>query len=88
MQNLKVFEGSLRLAQKCANLFPEFNWQAVKVLSLLVFIDFQSIWRVEWALFLCEKIGGACNMANITQEFDTIAAISTPPGEGAISIVR
>ncbi len=27
-------------------------------------------------------------MANITQEFDTIAAISTPPGEGAISIVR
>ncbi|EPH67981.1 hypothetical protein D922_00098 [Enterococcus faecalis 06-MB-DW-09] len=25
MQNLKVFEGSLRLAQKCANLFPEFN---------------------------------------------------------------
>lgn len=25
---------------------------------------------------------------NITQEFDTIAAISTPPGEGAISIVR
>jgi len=43
---------------------------------------------VEWALFLCEKIGGASNMANITQEFDTIAAISTPPGEGAISIVR
>jgi len=43
---------------------------------------------VEWALFLCEKIGGVCNMANITQEFDTIAAISTPPGEGAISIVR
>ncbi|MHC5250042.1 tRNA uridine-5-carboxymethylaminomethyl(34) synthesis GTPase MnmE [Enterococcus sp. LJL90] len=27
-------------------------------------------------------------MANITLEFDTIAAISTPPGEGAISIVR
>lgn len=27
-------------------------------------------------------------MAEITQEFDTIAAISTPPGEGAISIVR
>jgi tRNA modification GTPase len=27
-------------------------------------------------------------MASITQEFDTIAAISTPPGEGAISIVR
>ena len=27
-------------------------------------------------------------MVNITQEFDTIAAISTPPGEGAISIVR
>ncbi len=25
---------------------------------------------------------------NITSEFDTIAAISTPPGEGAISIVR
>lgn len=25
---------------------------------------------------------------NITMEFDTIAAISTPPGEGAISIVR
>ncbi|MGX6979277.1 tRNA uridine-5-carboxymethylaminomethyl(34) synthesis GTPase MnmE [Vagococcus elongatus] len=25
---------------------------------------------------------------NITKEFDTIAAISTPPGEGAISIVR
>ncbi len=27
-------------------------------------------------------------MAKFTQEFDTIAAISTPPGEGAISIVR
>lgn len=27
-------------------------------------------------------------MVSITQEFDTIAAISTPPGEGAISIVR
>lgn len=27
-------------------------------------------------------------MAEITQEFDTIAAISTPPGEGAIAIVR
>ncbi|ANK60610.1 tRNA uridine-5-carboxymethylaminomethyl(34) synthesis GTPase MnmE [Loigolactobacillus backii] len=27
-------------------------------------------------------------MANTTSEFDTIAAISTPPGEGAISIVR
>lgn len=27
-------------------------------------------------------------MAEITMEFDTIAAISTPPGEGAISIVR
>lgn len=27
-------------------------------------------------------------MANTTTEFDTIAAISTPPGEGAISIVR
>lgn len=27
-------------------------------------------------------------MAEITKEFDTIAAISTPPGEGAISIVR
>lgn len=27
-------------------------------------------------------------MAQIIQEFDTIAAISTPPGEGAISIVR
>jgi tRNA modification GTPase len=27
-------------------------------------------------------------VAEITQEFDTIAAISTPPGEGAISIVR
>ena len=27
-------------------------------------------------------------MNNITKEFDTIAAISTPPGEGAISIVR
>lgn len=27
-------------------------------------------------------------MTEITQEFDTIAAISTPPGEGAISIVR
>lgn len=27
-------------------------------------------------------------MAEIIQEFDTIAAISTPPGEGAISIVR
>lgn len=27
-------------------------------------------------------------MSNITKEFDTIAAISTPPGEGAISIVR
>ena len=27
-------------------------------------------------------------MGEITQEFDTIAAISTPPGEGAISIVR
>ncbi|MFV0558897.1 MAG: tRNA uridine-5-carboxymethylaminomethyl(34) synthesis GTPase MnmE [Enterococcus sp.] len=27
-------------------------------------------------------------MAGIIQEFDTIAAISTPPGEGAISIVR
>ncbi|MGX7031250.1 tRNA uridine-5-carboxymethylaminomethyl(34) synthesis GTPase MnmE [Vagococcus zengguangii] len=25
---------------------------------------------------------------NVTKEFDTIAAISTPPGEGAISIVR
>lgn len=27
-------------------------------------------------------------MVEVTQEFDTIAAISTPPGEGAISIVR
>jgi len=27
-------------------------------------------------------------VAEITKEFDTIAAISTPPGEGAISIVR
>lgn len=27
-------------------------------------------------------------MANTTSEFDTIAAISTPPGEGAIAIVR
>ncbi|MDR1567800.1 MAG: tRNA uridine-5-carboxymethylaminomethyl(34) synthesis GTPase MnmE, partial [Streptococcaceae bacterium] len=27
-------------------------------------------------------------MGNIIQEFDTIAAISTPPGEGAISIIR
>ncbi|MGX7014266.1 tRNA uridine-5-carboxymethylaminomethyl(34) synthesis GTPase MnmE [Vagococcus silagei] len=27
-------------------------------------------------------------MVSITNEFDTIAAISTPPGEGAISIVR
>ncbi|MBS7575916.1 MULTISPECIES: tRNA uridine-5-carboxymethylaminomethyl(34) synthesis GTPase MnmE [unclassified Enterococcus] len=27
-------------------------------------------------------------MSNIIKEFDTIAAISTPPGEGAISIVR
>ncbi|MDR0922492.1 MAG: tRNA uridine-5-carboxymethylaminomethyl(34) synthesis GTPase MnmE [Lactobacillales bacterium] len=27
-------------------------------------------------------------MQNVTMEFDTIAAISTPPGEGAISIVR
>ena len=27
-------------------------------------------------------------MQSATMEFDTIAAISTPPGEGAISIVR
>ena len=27
-------------------------------------------------------------MANTVTEFDTIAAIATPPGEGAISIVR
>ncbi|MDR2464836.1 MAG: tRNA uridine-5-carboxymethylaminomethyl(34) synthesis GTPase MnmE [Streptococcaceae bacterium] len=27
-------------------------------------------------------------MRNITKDFDTIAAISTPPGEGAISIIR
>jgi len=50
---------------------------------------------VEWALFLCHKVNflknnqqGASKVAEITQEFDTIAAISTPPGEGAISIVR
>jgi tRNA modification GTPase len=42
---------------------------------------------VEWALFLCEKLGGV-QLAKFIQEFDTIAAISTPPGEGAISIVR
>ena len=42
---------------------------------------------MEWALFLCEKLGGV-QLAKFIQEFDTIAAISTPPGEGAISIVR
>lgn len=35
-----------------------------------------------------DKIREAGKQMNITMEFDTIAAISTPPGEGAISIVR
>lgn len=35
-----------------------------------------------------EFIVGGTNVVEVLQEFDTIAAISTPPGEGAISIVR
>ena len=38
--------------------------------------------------FFIRKIRRSFSMVSITQEFDTIAAISTPPGEGAISIVR
>ena len=38
--------------------------------------------------FFMRKIRRSFSMVSITQEFDTIAAISTPPGEGAISIVR
>jgi tRNA modification GTPase len=38
-------------------------------------------------LFFCYQEGEKV-MSNVTTEFDTIAAISTPPGEGAISIVR
>ena len=38
--------------------------------------------------FCAQNEKGSEKMAEITLEFDTIAAISTPPGEGAISIVR
>ena len=41
--------------------------------------------RVEYALFLCNKMEVRRRMQT---EFDTIAAISTAPGEGAIGIVR
>ncbi|KRN97327.1 tRNA modification GTPase TrmE [Furfurilactobacillus siliginis] len=41
------------------------------------------------ALFLCQKTADkGAKMSQTITEFDTIAAISTPPGEGAISIVR
>ena len=40
---------------------------------------------VECALFLCNETEVRDSMQT---EFDTIAAISTAPGEGAIGIVR
>ncbi len=43
---------------------------------------------VEWRFFYCLKGGSGELAANTITEYDTIAAISTPPGEGAISIVR
>lgn len=43
---------------------------------------------VEWRFFYCLKGGSGELATNTITEYDTIAAISTPPGEGAISIVR
>ncbi len=43
---------------------------------------------VEWRFFYCLKGGNRQLAASTITEYDTIAAISTPPGEGAISIVR
>ncbi|KRL05770.1 tRNA modification GTPase TrmE [Liquorilactobacillus oeni DSM 19972] len=40
------------------------------------------------ALFLLSLFKGGLKRVETATEFDTIAAISTPPGEGAISIVR
>jgi tRNA modification GTPase len=45
---------------------------------------------VEWRFFYCLKTDFQEDriFMKVVTEFDTIAAISTPPGEGAISIVR
>lgn len=43
---------------------------------------------VEWRFFYCLKGGNGQLTTGTITEYDTIAAISTPPGEGAISIVR
>ena len=43
---------------------------------------------VEWALFLLRLFYVGEKMAQVLTQFDTIAAISTPIGEGGISIVR
>ena len=40
------------------------------------------------ALFLLEIERTILAMPSVSTEFDTIAAISTPPGEGGISIIR
>ena len=43
---------------------------------------------VEWALFLLRLFYVGEKMTQVLTQFDTIAAISTPIGEGGISIVR
>lgn len=70
-------------SEKYATLFPEFyRTKAVKVLVH----SFKMTGGV--GTFFMGTFRRNPPMATITQEFDTIAAISTPPGEGAISIVR
>lgn len=46
------------------------------------------LFGVEWRFFCALKEGFFKMTLMQTTEYDTIAAISTPPGEGAISIVR
>lgn len=46
------------------------------------------LFGVEWRFFCALKEGFLKMTLMQTTEYDTIAAISTPPGEGAISIVR
>ena len=65
----------------CYSIFRKSKEQAVKVLNQPEFL------MQEEGAFCCYEERKPI-MQSATMEFDTIAAISTPPGEGAISIVR
>src|SRR5690606_36267142 len=62
-------------------------WTTFLKRKLKFYIDEKIKWRV-WIFFSGPAFDFSAHRGGYIMEFDTIAAISTPSGEGAIAIVR